>query len=224
MLISILRTLFLYVVVTACVRLMGKRQVGELQSSELVITLLVSELATIPIQEQGIPLLSGIVPMLTLVVCELSVSALMLKSRPFRQLICGRPVTVIQHGQPDPAQMRRLRMTIEDLTEQLRLQGIFDVNEVAFAAVEPNGQLSVMKKAAYMPPDAKTLGVSAESAFAAVVVCDGAFCDHSAQLCGRTREWVMQVLEKENCTLKDVFLLTADANGNYTLVRKDGKS
>lgn len=220
MLILVLRTLIVYVAVTACVRLMGKRQVGELQSSELVITLLVSELATVPLQGQGVPLSEGIVPMLTLVVCELLVSGAMLKSRALRRLLCGRPVTVIQNGCPQVAQMRRLRITVEDLTEQLRLQGVFDLNEVAFAAVEPNGQLSVQKKAEYDPPDAQTLGVKADRAFFAVVVCDGAFCPHSAQLCGRTRAWTEQVLKKEKCAMRDVFLLTADAKGAYRLVRK----
>lgn len=210
----------MYVVITVCLRLMGKRQVGELQSSELVITLLVSELASIPLQEPGIPLLSGIIPILALVICELGVSALMVKWRWFRRILCGSPVAVIQNGQIDPKQLRRLRLTIEDLTEQLRLQNVFDIHEVAFAAVEPNGQLSVLKKPDFTPPDAQALGVQNEVSFSTVVICDGAFCPQSARLCGRSPGWVRDVLRREKCAQQDVFLLTADLQGGYTLLRR----
>lgn len=223
MLICMLRTLVLYVVIVVCVRLMGKRQVGELQNSELVITLLVSELAAIPMQEPGIPLLSGVVPILTLVACELAVSALMMKSGAFRRIMCGSPVAVIRHGQLLPAQLRRLRMTVEDLTESLRMQGVFDLSEVEFAAVETSGQLSVQKKAACAPPDAQTLGVRAQNSFAAVVWCEGQFCPHSAALIGCSRAWVTAAMAAAGCAARDVLFVSADAQGRYTVMRRDGR-
>lgn len=221
MLISLLRTLILYVVVTAAVRLMGKRQVGELQSSELVITMLISELAAIPMQETGIPLLSGIVPILTLVVCEILVSVLMMKCRWFRRLICGSPVVLIRSGRLDQKQMSRLRYTVEDLSEALRLQGVFDPQTVDVALIETNGQLSVLKNASAEPPDAKTLGIAAKTEFWAVVVDDGSFCAQSARLVGCSREWIEGVLKKENCPLNEVFLLTADTEKNYRIIRRE---
>lgn len=211
----------MYVIVTASVRLMGKRQVGELQSSELVITMLISELAAIPMQETGTPLLSGVVPILTLVVCEILVSVLMMKCRWFRKLICGSPVVLIHSGKLNQQQMSQLRYTVEDLTEALRLQSVFDIAEVDTAMIETNGQLSVLKNAANEPPDAQTLGVQAKTEFWAVIVDDGNFCKQSAQLCGCTQKWMNEVLKKEKCTLRDVFLMTANSEQKYRLVRKE---
>jgi uncharacterized membrane protein YcaP (DUF421 family) len=114
-----------------------------------------------------------------------------------------------------------LRITVEDLTERLRLAGVFDLRQVDFAAVEPGGQLSVQKKPQYEPPDAQTLNVKSSQAFAAVVMCEGEFCPHSAALCGCTRAQVDRILQKEKCTAKNVFLMTMDRQGTYLLLRRD---
>ena len=213
MLVSLIRTVILYIVVTACVRLMGKRQVGELQNSELVITLLISELAAIPMGETGTPLLNGIVPIFALVICEILVSVAMMKCRGFRTLMCGNPVVLIEHGKLRQKQMSRLRFTVEDLSEALRLEGVFDLSEVEFAAMETNGRLSVLRKDETRPPDEKTLAV--------VVINDGKFCAHSAEICGCTRAWVQQVLQKEQCAMEDIFLMTVDTKGHYHLLKKE---
>lgn len=217
----LIRTMILYLAVTVCIRLLGKRQVGEMQSAELVIALLVSDLAVIPLQNPSAPLLSGVLPMGVLMVCELLISAGMMKNRRFRRLLCGRPVVVIRDGKLQPVQLRRLRITVEDLTERLRLAGAFDLRQVEFAAVEPGGQLSVQKKPQYEPPDAQTLGVTASQAFAAVVMCEGEFCPHSAELCGCTRAQVEKILKKEKCAVNNVFLMTMDRQGTYLLLRRD---
>jgi uncharacterized membrane protein YcaP (DUF421 family) len=217
----LIRTLVVYLAVTVCIRLLGKRQVGEMQSAELVIALLVSDLAVIPIQNPTAPLLSGVLPMIVLMVSELVISAVMMKNRRFRQLLCGRPVVVIRDGELQARQLRRLRITVEDLTERLRLAGVFDLRQVDFAAVEPGGQLSVQKKPQYEPPDAQTLNVKSSQAFAAVVMREGEFCPHSAALCGCTRAQVDRILQKEKCTAKNVFLMTMDRQGTYLLLRRD---
>ncbi len=217
----VVRTLILYIAMTVCIRLLGKRQVGELQSSELVTALLISDLAVIPLQNPSAPLLSGLMPMAVLIVCELLISAGMMKSHRFRQLLCGRPVVVIRDGELQPMQMRRLRMTVEDLTERLRLEGVFDLRQVDFAAMEPSGQLSVLKKPQFEPPDAQTLGVQVPQNFAVVVLCDGAFCPHSAELCGCTRAQVEKILKKEQCSAENAFLMTMDRQGAYVLLRRD---
>ena len=120
MAISFIRTLLLYIVIIAAVRLMGKRQISELQTSELVVTLLISDIAAIPMQNTGQPLVSGFLPIAVLVACELIISTVMLKSAKFRRFVCGKPVIVINDGKIDQGQMRRLRMSTEDLSEQLR--------------------------------------------------------------------------------------------------------
>ena len=136
MLASLGKTLLMYGAILTAVRLMGKRQISQLQTSELVVTLLISELAALPIQGQGQPLWTGLLPMGVLVICELAMSLLMLKNGPFRKLVCGSPTVVIQRGQVLQQQMRRLRLTTEDLFEQLRQNGVFYLEDVAWAIIE----------------------------------------------------------------------------------------
>ena len=221
MLILLTRTLVLYLVVTVCLRLMGKRQMGEMQSSELVITLLISEMAALPMQETELPLLRGMVPILTLVACEILVSFLMMKWRWFRELVCGRPSVLIRNGKIDQREMERVRCTVEDLAETLRLQSVFDLKEVEFAALETNGQLSVMLRGGKTTPKAEDFGISVQNTLFTIVVEDGKFCQHSAALCGRSRAWIAKILKKEHCSQREVFLLAADAQGEYRLVRKE---
>ena len=146
MIASLGRTLLMYGVILAAVRVMGKRQISQLQTSELVVTLLLSELAVLPIQEEDTPLWMGLLPMGALVLCELLASFSMLKSGRFRKLVCGSPTVVIQRGEILQKQMRRLRMTTEDLFEQLRQNGVFYLEDVAWAIVETNGTLSVLRR------------------------------------------------------------------------------
>ena len=144
-----------------------------------------------------------------------------MKCRWFRRLICGSPVVLIRSGRLDQKQMRRLRYTVEEFSEALRLQGVFDPGEVDTAMIETNGQLSVLKNAASEPPDARSLGVEMQTEFWAVVVDDGSFCTQSAQLIGCSRKWLEEVLHKEGCLLKDVFLMTANSEQKYRLVQKE---
>ena len=146
MIISTLRTILLYIVIIAAIRIMGKRQISEMQTSELVITLLMSNIASIPMQDTDQSMLSGIIPIMILLVCEISISYLMLKRSKIRRLICGKPVIIINNGKIDRDAMMQLRISTEDMFEQLRQKDIFDINEVAYAIIETNGKLSVMKK------------------------------------------------------------------------------
>ena len=124
MAVSFIRTILLYVVIIVAVRIMGKREISEMQTSELVVMLLVSDIASIPMQDTGQPLVSGLIPIAVLVMCEISISGLMLKSSKFRRMICGRPVIVINDGKVQESEMRRLRMSTEDLSEQLRQKNV----------------------------------------------------------------------------------------------------
>lgn len=222
MLISLVRTLVMYGAILIAVRLMGKRQISQLQTSELVVTLLISELAVMPIQQHDDPLWNGLIPMVVLVICEIVVSLFMLKSGKFRQLVCGNPIVVIENGRVLQEQMRRLRMSTEDLFEQLRQAGSFALEDVAYAIMETNGQLSVLKKSSadYLTP--KQAGVKATSeALEVVVVSDGKISQNSLRLCGRDPVWLREQLRFQGVELADVFIMTVRTDGQQRVIRKE---
>ena len=143
MFISLIRTVILYAMIIIAVRIMGKRQISQLQTSELVVTMLISDLAVIPMQDSGQPLFSGLIPIFVLIALEVLLSVIMLKSGRLRRVICGKPVVVIEDGKILQKNMKELRMSIEDLFEQLRQKDVFSLKEVAYAIVETNGAMSV---------------------------------------------------------------------------------
>lgn len=224
MIITIIRTILLYAFVVLAVRLMGKRQISDMQPSELVITLIVSEIAAIPMQNTSQPLLSGIIPVLVLVALELAASVLMMKSGKFRKLLCGSPIVVIRDGEILQNEMRRLRLTTEDLCVQLRQLDVFSIEDVQYCIVETNGKVSVLEKPQKRNPSAGDLGVKIrDNKIETVVVSDGKVLDNSLNLCGKNKDDIQNILKKENTRLKDVFIMTLDALGKYNIVWKDGK-
>ena len=146
MLTIIIRTLLIYGVVTFAVRLMGKRQVGDMQTSELVITMIISETASLPLENPERPLLSGIIPVLMLAAIEILVSVIMMKSRKARGIICGHPIIVIRDGEIIEKELRRLRLSREDVYSLLRQQQCPDAGGVKYGIIEPNGSLSILKE------------------------------------------------------------------------------
>ncbi len=219
--IAVIRTVILYLVIMACMRIMGKRQLGELQPSELVITLLLSDLAAVPMQENGLPLLNGILPILVLVALEVLLSAAMLKFPTLSRLIAGTPLPIIKDGRVDERVMRRLRITVDDLIEALRQQNIFDIRQVQYAIAETNGHIS-----AYCYPRFQTATAGdvknnlPDEGMPVVVVSDGQLSDWGLQLCGLSRQWVDDVLREKHCPQEDVFLLTATKTGQHYLLTK----
>lgn len=221
--ISLVRTIIMYAAILIAVRLMGKRQISQLQTSEWVVTLLISELAVMPIQQHGDPLWSGLLPMVVLVVCEIVVSLLMLKSGGFRKVVCGSPIVVIQNGKVLQHQMRRLRMSTEDLFEELRLAGAFALEDVAYAIMETNGRLSVLKRAAADTLTPKQASVKVpDEALEVVVISDGHISEHSLVLCGRDPAWLRDQLKCQGAELEDVFIMTMRTDGKQRIIRKDG--
>ena len=222
MTISLIRTILLYVIIIFAVRLMGKRQISELQTSELVVTLLISDIAAIPMQNAELPILSGLVPIAVLVACEILISVIMLKSTKLRRFICGNPVILINNGKLDQKQMKNLRMSIEDLEEELRQLDIASISDIAFAIVETNGKLSVIKKPGKQQPDASALNICiSDTGIETVVVRDGELSDFCINLCGLTKEWVYKTLKKQNVNLKDVFIMTANKNKDFNIIKKE---
>ena len=224
MIISVIRTILLYIVIILAIRIMGKRQIGELQTSELVVTLLISDIAAIPMQNTEQSLLSGIVPILIIIVCEIIISLLMLKRAGFRRIICGKPIVIISDGKINQSEMHQLRMSTEDLSEELRQQGIFNIEDVGFAIVETNGKLSVLKKPEKDIPTAEELGIKTnDKGLEVVVISDGEISKYSLKICGLNRDWLFDILKKENTELNDVFLMIANGQGEYKIIEKERK-
>ncbi|MDR1564375.1 MAG: DUF421 domain-containing protein [Oscillospiraceae bacterium] len=222
MTISLLRTVILYILVIISMRVMGKRQIGEMQASELVVTLMISDLATLPMQDTGVSIFYGLVPILGLVFMELIISFIMLKSRKLRRVIGGSPVIVIRDGVIIQQSMKDLRYSNDDLQEDLRKNNIFDISTVDYAIVETDGTISFSLKPEYAPLTPDTAGKPPESkGIASVLMSDGKIIDEALELSNKDRNWVQRVLQKEELSQKDVFLLTCDKSESYMLVRKD---
>lgn len=222
MVITVLRTILLYAFVVLAVRLMGKRQISDMQPSELVITLIVSDIASIPMQNTSQPLLSGIVPVLVLVALEILASILMMKSGKFHKLICGNPVVVVRDGKILQSQMKRLRLTTEDLCVQLRQQNVFSLEDVQYCIVETNGMVSVLEKPQRRKPSADDLGIKIfDNKIETVVVSDGQILNNSLELCGKKADDIYNILKRESTRLKDIFIMTLDGTGKYNIILKD---
>ncbi len=224
MLISLLRTLIMYGAILIGVRLMGKRQISQLQTSELVVTLLISELAVLPIQEHNEPLWNGILPMVALVACEVVVSFFMMKSGRFRELVCGKPAVVIKNGRILQKQLKKLRLSTEDLFEQLRQNGVFHLEEVAYAIIETNGMMSVTKLSKDGSLTPKQAGVKVDrELLEVVVISDGAFSESSLKLCGFDKAWAAEKVKAAGLSPADVFLMTARPDGKIHIVKREKK-
>lgn len=222
MIISAIRTLILYLVIIITVRLMGKRQISELQTSELVVTLLMSDIASIPMQNTDQSLLSGIIPILVLLVCEILISILMLKSSKLRRIICGKPVPVIKDGKVNQKAMKELRISTEELFEELRQKDVFSITDVSYAVMETNGKMSIKKTPEADTCTAGQLGVSiSDDGMDAVVVSDGEVAYASLSFCGLDKEWLDNILTEERTRLKDIFIMTANKSGKYTIINKE---
>ena len=222
MLISVIRTLILYVFIIIAIRLMGKRQIGDMQPSELVVTMVISDIASLPMQNTSQPLLSGIIPVLVLVSLEVAVSIAMMKISKLRRLICGNPVVLIEDGKLLQGQLRRLRMTAEDLCAQLRQQNIFSPCDVQYCIMETNGVLSVLEKPQKRLPNAEESGVTIpDDKIESVVISDGELLRSSLQLCGQSEAAVTTILKENHTDIKSVFLMTLDGSGNYHIIPKE---
>lgn len=224
MVVTLLRTVVLYVLVIVSLRIMGKRQIGDMQPNELVTTILISELATIPIQDIKQPVMNGAIAILALVCLEVLLSALALKSDSLRRLVDGSPTIVIRHGSVDQAAMRRLRLTVDDLLGNLRENQVFDVSEVEYALIETNGRMSVMLKAAQQPLTAEQAGVSApDEGLSVPVICDGQLREDFMKCVGMTEKRLYKLLEERQIAISDVFLMTVNAAGEAVVIRRESE-
>lgn len=219
---TIVRTIVLYIFLTFGVRLMGKRQIGDMQPNELVITLVISEIAAIPLQDTSQPLLFGIAAIFMLVVLEIVMSVLAMKFRKFRKLMSGRSVVVIKNGKIDQNAMKDVRMTVLDLIELLRGQNVFDISTVAFAVLEVNGELSVLLKATEQPATAKDLKLTPKPAVLPLpVITDGKIERDSLNALKISEEEILKLLKINKTELCNVFLMTMDRNKNINIINME---
>lgn len=220
--IVLIRAAILYITVVFAVRLMGKRQLGELQPSELVITILVSNIATLVLEDLNIPLAVGVAPVLALVCFEVIMSWVTLKFPKVRCIVSGRPKIIISDGKLDREVMKSLRYSVDDLMTSLRGNDIFSLEEVQYAIVETTGSLSVMKKPEYDTPVRKDLNLTPKAVDPPqVIIADGKLLEKALETMNLTKYWLDRILKKKQIRVKDIFIMTADRTGKYYIVENN---
>ena len=223
MFVVLIRTIILYLLIIVGIRLLGKRQIGELEPSELVLALIIADLASVPMQDNGIPLLSGVIPIVTLLAVASILSVLTVRSIRFRTLLCGRPSIVVENGAVKERELRRNRFTIDELLEELRGQGYADFQAVKFAVLETNGRLSVLPYAAEKPVTAAQMGLTPEeTGLPVILISDGRLLSRNLKGRGYEEIWLQKQLASHGVERPEqVFLLTVDEGGNTYCVPKE---
>lgn len=213
MLISFIRTIITYILVLIAVRIMGKRQVGQLEPGELVVTLMISDLATIPLSHVSIPILHGIIPIFTLIVAEATLSFFDLKSRKFRKFMSGTPIIIIKDGKVCEKEMEKLRFNFDDLLEMLRMQGNTDINDIKYAILETSGNLSVISKTRTKTEEVNYLGIPF------MFICDGDISQKALNLYGKNIEWLKKQLRGTD--VSQILFAGVDENGKFYFQMRD---
>lgn len=223
MLVVFIRTLILYIIVIVAMRIMGKRQIGQLQPFELAVAIMISELASVPMQNTGIPLVNGIIPILTMLAAQIVISFIALKSTRARTIICGRPSTLISRGKINEEIFRKELYTLNDLLEQLRSKDIYNIADVEYAILETNGQLSVVPKASKRNATPEDLNINAKFEAPAIeLVIDGDLLDYNLSRVNLDKNTLMIKLEQIGIkSIKDVFFASIDSDGKLFCQAKE---
>ncbi len=221
---SYFRTIVLYLLLIFSVRLMGKRQIGEMEPTEFVVTMLVANLAAIPMQDGGIPLLSGLIPILTVLGMELVLSGAVLRSIFVRRLLCGKPVILVDNGNILQENLRRTRITLDELVGHLREKNVLDLRSVQYAILETNGNLSVFPYPKEMPANAKDAGIPVKAQHLPITIIeDGYVSRENLRRAGKSRRWVDTVLQEHKATVEQTWLLTVDDSDKILWIGKEDK-
>ena len=224
MILSYTRSILLYSLLILSVRLMGKRQVGQMEPSEFVVTMLVADLAAIPMQDGGIPLLTGVIPILTVLAAELVLSTLSLRSLKLRKLLCGKPVILIENGKILQENLRRTRVTLDELTGHLREKDVLDLQSVQFAILETNGNLSVFPYPKEKPASAKDAGIQTKKQYLPVtIISDGRIIKDNLPLIKKDLRWLERIMKSNGITPEQVFLMTADQGDRIAICKKENE-
>jgi len=214
------RTIIIYLLLVGMMRLMGKRQIGEMDLSELITTLLLSELAVTPINNNNIPLAYAILPIVIIIALEIFFTFSATKFSFMKLLFNGKPSYIVKKGMLDQTELSRLRLSLDEFIGELRLKNVSDISEVEYAVLERNGRLSVFTKTNAPPPAPNPDGTTPEKGISHPLVVDGTLSQNNLTLAGVTREWVLSQLAKKKCPLDEAFLFAVDDTGTQNLVRK----
>ena len=222
LILSFFRTAVLYIVLIAVIRLMGKRQIGQMEPSEFVVTMLVANLAAIPMQDGGIPLFSGLVPIVTVLGVELVLSGISMGSVRFRRILCGKPVIMIENGRILRENLLKTRVTLDELTGHLREKDVLDLTTVQYAILETNGNLSVFLYPAEAPASAKEAGIVPKPRYLPVTIIeDGVLMNENMEKAGKDEAWVRRVLGNHRASIPGTWLLTVDREDHIFWLGKE---
>ncbi len=223
MLLVVVRTLILYTLVVIALRLMGKREIGQLQPFELVVILMISDLAAIPSENVGIPLLSGIIPILVLLLSSVTLAWITLKSEKARAIICGTPSILIEHGKILEKELKKNNYNLTDLLEELRLKNVPNIADVEFAVLETNGQLSVFPKSQKRPTIPEDFHIPTKvEGLPLVIISDGKLNNNNLQRGNKDRTWLNSELKKRTINkIEDVLLASLDSSGTLFVQVKE---
>jgi uncharacterized membrane protein YcaP (DUF421 family) len=222
MLTTIIRVVILYLFVSAAIRIMGKRNIGELQPTELVITLLLSEFASIPIEDNSVPLINSLIPVMILISLEIINSVISMKSTKFRNISDGNALLIIKDGKLDQKQLKKLRFSVDDVLSALRQKDVFDINEVAYAIIETNGTLSVLLKPQFQNATKQDVKVKTKNdGYTCPVIIDGVVLKKNLEVLEINKEDIEKILEKKKVHKQEIFLMNIDKNKNAEIILKE---
>lgn len=224
MAVSFIRTIIVFILLIASLRIMGKRQLGELEPLELVVAVLISNLAAQPLQDTGTPLIYGIVPVLTLLSSQLLISALSVKFGRFRRLLSGKPSILIDNGVIVQSEMKKCRLSVDELYVELRINGVTDISTVRHAILETDGTLSVLPYSKFSPATPQQLNMEVpDSGLPVTVISEGRVMSDNLDLLGRDEKWLRAQVRKRGCDgIRDVYLMTVDGAGGIYFAKKEG--
>lgn len=225
MITAFFRTVLLYGLLIVGLRLTGKRQIGQLEPIEFVLMMLLSDLASVPMQDFGLPLLQGVIPIATLLAVSTLLSGISMVSVRFRSLVCGEPTLIIRDGVIQQSAMKGSRLTLDEVLEELRVQGVSSIDSVKYAVLETSGQLSVLLRADQQPVTPRQLDIVVpdDVFLPAILIDNGRLMEKNLQKLGLDEKWLQKQLKSHKIhRTQDVFLMTADRSGSVVLVRKEG--
>ena len=226
MFILLIRSIILYFIVVFIMRIMGKKQIGQLQPFELVIALMISELAAMPMQNTSIPLFHGIIPIVTLLALQILISTLQLKSEVARLIFCGKPSILIEKGKINMKELKNNRVNLNDLMEELRLKDYYNLEDIEYAILETGGQISIIPKSELEAATRKDLNINtSQDMLPVTLILDGRINSKNLKLINKDRSWLNSQLSKRNIASADqVLLALLDSKGKLTYqLKKEGK-
>lgn len=218
----LIRTVFIYIVLIVMMRILGKRQIGELEATELVTTLIISEIATMPITDSDMPVLFALIPMITIMTIEILMSFILIKVPRLRWLVSSHPSVVIKNGEILQNELKKQRISIEELISEIRSAGYSNLSEINYAIVEENGTLTVIPKSPFRPLVPSDLGIAApDVGLMHIIIADGRVDQNGLSTIDRDLKWLEKYLKNKKTSIKDVYLMLADDAQNITLIKKD---